>query len=45
MDFLEKESFFKGDFSHLSGLTEPKMLDEENPLLVDPLTLNSLNFF
>ena len=44
MDFLENERFFKGDFSRLGGLTKPKMFDEENPPLVDPLALNSLNF-
>jgi hypothetical protein len=35
MDFLENESFFKGDFSHLGGLTKPKMFDEEHPPLID----------
>ena len=35
MDFLENESFFKGDFSHLGGLTKPKMFDEEHSPLID----------
>ncbi len=38
------ERFFKGNFSRLGGLTKPKVFDEENPPLADPLALTSLNF-
>ena len=45
MDVLEHERFFKRDCSRLSGLAEPKMFDEENLSLVNPLVLNSRYFF
>ncbi len=44
MDLLEHERVFKRDSSRLTGLAEAKIFDEEHLLLVDPLSLNSLEF-
>lgn len=45
MHGFEKESLFKSDFSYLSGLAEPKILEKEDLPLVNVLALNSLQLF